>query len=190
MAPHVYRVSHPRLRRFPTLAPRPEPTPPDPLRIGPGSLPTPRPAPRPGPRTCSTAGRGLCGRSFIFSPRLRRPLFCLQIFRHSGQQGGSQPGTRCVLKQRVQKSWPQSSEMGSRSLSRQMEQAGSSRGAAGRDPRPSSNLGNGVWDLGGGAGSRAVGTVLPAGRSLDGVLTLPQGHRHRAATGELLHRLI
>lgn len=114
----------------------------------------------------------------------------MQIFRHSGQQGGSQPGTRCVLKQRVQKSWPQSSEMGSRSLSRQMEQAGSSRGAAGRDPRPSSNLGNGVWDLGGGAGSRAVGTVLPAGRSLDGVLTLPQGHRHRAATGELLHRLI
>lgn len=155
MAPHVCKVSYPRLRSFPTLAPRTEPTPLDPLRIGPGSLRTPRPAPRPGPRTCSTAGRGLCGRSFIFSPRLRRPLFCLQIFRHSGQQGGSQPGTRCVLKQRVQKSWPQSSEMGSRSLSRQMEQAGSSRGAAGRDPRPSSNLGNGVWDLAGGRGQAA-----------------------------------
>lgn len=57
-----------------------------------------------------------------------------------------------MLKHRVQKSWPQSSEMGSRSLSRQMEQAGSSRGTVGRDPRPSSSLGNGVWDLGGRAG--------------------------------------
>lgn len=104
---------------------------------------------RPGPPTCSTGGGGLCGSSFIFSPRLRRPFFCLHVFRHSGQQGGWQPGTRCVLKHRAQKSWPQSSETGSRSFSRQMEQVGSSRGAAGLDPRLSSNLGNGVWDLGG-----------------------------------------
>lgn len=67
-----------------------------------------------------------------------------------------------MLKHRVQKSWPQSSAMGSRSLSRQMQQAGSSRGAAGRDPRLSSNLGNGVWDLGAewalGAASGVQGT--------------------------------
>lgn len=57
-----------------------------------------------------------------------------------------------MLKHRGQKSWPQSSEMGSRGLSRQMEQAGGSRGAVGRDPSPSSSLGNGVWDLGAAGG--------------------------------------
>lgn len=92
-------------------------------------------------------GSGLRGRSLILSPRPRRP-FCLQVLRHSGQQGGPQPGTRWVLKHRGQKSWPQSREMGSRGLSRQMEQAGGSRGATGRDPSPRSNLGNGAWDLG------------------------------------------
>lgn len=97
--------------------------------------------------TCSAGGRGLCGRSFILSPRLRRLFFCLQIFRHSGQHGSSQPGMRCVLKHRMQKSWPQSSEMGSRSLSRQMEQVGGSRVGEGRCPRPSSSLGNDAWDL-------------------------------------------
>lgn len=97
--------------------------------------------------TCSAGGGGRCGRSFILSPRLRRPFFCLQIFRHSGQHGSSQPGMRCVLKHRMQKSWPQSSEMGSRSLSRQMEQVGGSRAGEGRCPRPSSNLGNDAWDL-------------------------------------------
>ena len=44
--------------------------------------------------------------------------------------------------------------MGSRGLSRQMEQAGGSRGATGRDPSPSSNLGNGAWDLGAVCGAR------------------------------------
>ena len=58
-----------------------------------------------------------------------------------------------MLKHRGQKSWPQSSEMGSRGLSRQMEQAGGSRGAMGRDPSPSSSLGNGVWDLGAAVGA-------------------------------------
>lgn len=53
-----------------------------------------------------------------------------------------------MLKHRKQKSWPQSSETGSRSRSRQMEQAGSSRGAAVRGPRPSSSLGKAAWDLG------------------------------------------
>lgn len=53
-----------------------------------------------------------------------------------------------MLKQRGQKSWPQSSEMGSRGRSRQMEQAGSSRGAEARAPRPSFSLGNGGRDLG------------------------------------------
>lgn len=105
--------------------------------------------------TCSAGGSGRCGRSFILSPRLRRPFFCLQIFRHSGQHGGSQPGMRCVLKHRMQKSWPQSSEMGSRSLSRQMEQVGGSRGGEGRCPRPSSSLGNDAWDLNGIASSES-----------------------------------
>ena len=63
-----------------------------------------------------------------------------------------------MLKHRGQKSWPQSSEMGSRGLSRQMEQAGGSRGAVGRDPSPSSSLGNGVWDLGAAVGGRGAGT--------------------------------
>ena len=61
-------------------------------------------------------------------------------------------------------------------------------------PGPQAQLQLGEWRVGpgggAGTGSRAVGTVLPAGRSLDGVLTLPQGHRHRAAMGELLHDLI
>lgn len=52
-----------------------------------------------------------------------------------------------MLKHRMQKSWPQSSEMGSRSLSRQMEQVGGSRVGEGRCPRPSSSLGNDAWDL-------------------------------------------
>lgn len=67
-----------------------------------------------------------------------------------------------MLKHRGQKSWPQSSEMGSRGLSRQMEQAGGSRGAVGRDPSPSSSLGNGVWDLGAavGGGVRGPQTVV------------------------------
>lgn len=98
--------------------------------------------------TCGAGSEGLCDRSRIFSPKLRSPFRRPHTSRHSGQQGRTQPGTRWVLKQRGQKSWPQSSEMGSRGRSRQMEQAGSSRGAEAREPRPSFNLGNGGRDLG------------------------------------------